>query len=389
MIKNVIILGAGASGLMCAIEAAGRNRSVVIIDHMKQMGNKIRVSGGGRCNFTNLHVSAENYCSFNSHFCRSALARFTPADFMAILDRQGIRYRERSEGQLFCVRTSEDILSMLRRETERLGVDFSLQTSVLKMRKKGEFFEVLTNKGGFMAESLVVATGGLSYPALGSTNLGYEIAREFGLKITRLRPGLVPLTFDKNIARQFCALSGTSLNVEISCNGMHAVGGMLFTHTGLSGPAILQASLYWEEGNSITINLLPGIDFQEFLTDHSQSRAQFATVLSSFLPKRLAQRWTELKDIAWPICQFSTRQIEHISHDVHNWKIRPVATEGFQKAEVTLGGIDTRELSSKTMETNKIPGLYFIGEVIDVTGQLGGYNLQWAWSSGYAAGQHA
>lgn len=307
---------------------------------------------------------------------------------MALLDRHHIRYHERFEGQLFCLRTAEDVLSMLQKEAAARNVDFSLATKVTKMRKK-EFFEILTDKGLFMAKSLIVATGGLSYPDLGATNLGYSIAREFGLKVTRLRPGLVPLTFDKNTARQFQDLSGTSLNVEISCNGSLAAGGMLITHTGLSGPAVLQASLYWEEGNSISVNLLPGTDFTGFLTDNSRSRAQFANILASFLPKRFALRWTELNNIARPLCHFNPGEIEHIVHNLQNWKIRPVGTAGFNKAEVTLGGIDTNELSSKTMESKKVPGLYFTGEVIDVTGQLGGYNLQWAWSSGYAAGQHA
>lgn len=388
MIKDVIILGAGASGLIAAIESARRKRSVLVIDHMKRIGNKIRVSGGGRCNFTNLHISAENYYSANSHFCKSALAQFTPADFMALLDRHHVRYHERSEGQLFCVKTSEDILSVLQKEAASRHVDFLLGSKVIKMRKN-ECFEVLTDQGHFMSESLIVATGGLSYPDLGATNLGYSIAREFGLKVTRLRPGLVPLTFDKNTALRFRDLSGTSLNVEVSCKGARVAGGMLMTHTGLSGPAILKASLYWEEGDSISINLLPGTDITGYLIDRSQSRAQMANILASFLPRRFAQRWTELNNIARPLCQFSQREIEQISHDLRNWELRPAGTAGFHKAEVTLGGVDTRELSSKTMESKKVPGLFFAGEVIDVTGQLGGFNLQWAWSSGYAAGQHA
>lgn len=388
MIKDVIILGAGASGLIAAIESARRKRSVLVIDHMKRIGNKIRVSGGGRCNFTNLHISAENYCSANSHFCKSALAQFTPADFMTLLDRHHVRYHERSEGQLFCVKTSEDILSVLQKEAASRHVDFLLGTKVIKMRKK-ECFEVLTDQGPFMSESLIVATGGLSYPDLGATNLGYSIAREFGLMVTRLRPGLVPLIFDKNTALRFRDLSGTSLNVEVSCKGARVAGGMLMTHTGLSGPAILKASLYWEEGDSISINLLPGTDITGYLIDRSQSRAQMANILASFLPRRFALRWTELNNIARPVCQFSQREIEQISHNLRNWELRPAGTAGFHKAEVTLGGVDTRELSSKTMESRKVPGLYFTGEVIDVTGQLGGFNLQWAWSSGYAAGQHA
>lgn len=388
MITDVIILGAGASGLIAAIESARRNRSVLVIDHMKRIGSKIRVSGGGRCNFTNLQVSAENYCSRNSHFCKSALARFTPADFMALLDRHHIRYHEKSEGQLFCVRTSEDILSVLQAEAASRHIEFLLGAKVTKMRKK-ELFEILTDRGLFMARSLVVATGGLSYPDLGATNLGYSIAREFGLKVTRLRPGLVPLVFDKNSARRFQDLSGTSLHVEISCNGALVTGGMLITHTGLSGPAVLKASLYWEEGDSISVNLLPGTDLAGFLSEHSLSRAQFANILSSFLPKRFALRWTEMNKLARPLCQFSPGEREQIAHDLHNWEIRPAGTAGFNKAEVTLGGVDTSELSSKTMESKKVSGLYFTGEVIDVTGQLGGYNLQWAWSSGFAAGQHA
>jgi len=388
MNKDVIILGAGASGLIAAIEAARRKRSVLVIEHMKRIGNKIRVSGGGRCNFTNLHVSAENYCSSNSHFCKSALAQFTPADFMALLDRHHIRYHERSDGQLFCVRTSEDILSVLQREAVSQGVVFLLGTKVNKMRKK-EFFEIMSDRGPFVSESLIVATGGLSYPDLGATNLGYSIAREFGLKVTRLRPGLVPLTFDKNTADQFRDLSGTSLNVEISCRGIRVTGGMLITHTGLSGPAVLQASLYWEEGDRISVNLLPDTDVSGFLTDNCRSRAQLANLLASVLPKRFALRWTEMNNISRPLCQFSTGEIERIAEDLQNWKITPAGTAGFSKAEVTLGGVDTRELSSKTMESIKVPGLYFTGEVLDVTGQLGGYNLQWAWSSGFAAGQHA
>ncbi|MBA4371315.1 MAG: aminoacetone oxidase family FAD-binding enzyme [Thermodesulfovibrio sp.] len=388
MNKEVIILGAGASGLIAAIESARRKRSVLVIDHMKRIGNKIRISGGGRCNFTNLHVTAENYISLNSHFCKSALTQFTPADFMALLDRHHIRYGERSEGQLFCIRTAEDIISALQKEATAGGVDFSLGTVIKKMRKQ-KTFELVTDKGLFTADSVIVATGGLSYPDIGATNLGYTIAKEFGLKVTRLRPGLVPLLFDKNTARQFQDLSGTSLNVEISCKGIRVSGGMLMTHTGLSGPAVLQASLYWEEGESIAINLLPETDLLGFLTDHSQSRAQLANVLASFLPKRFAQRWTEMNDLARPLCQFSPREIGHIAHNLQNWEIRPAGTAGFSKAEVTLGGVDTGELSSKTMESKKVPGLYFIGEVIDVTGQLGGFNLQWAWSSGYAAGQHA
>lgn len=388
MNKDVIIVGAGASGLMAAGEVARRGRSVLVIDHMKRTGSKIRISGGGRCNFTNLRVSAENYLSQNRHFCKSALAQFTPEDFIALLDRHQVRYAEKAEGQLFCRRTADDIVAALQHEVTGRGVEFALGTAIKKLRKQ-KVFEILTDGGLFTAEALVVATGGLSYPELGATNLGYAIAKEFGLKVTRLRPGLVPLLFDKNTAAQFQDLSGTSLQVGISCGGADIEGGLLITHTGLSGPAILQASLYWEEGSSLSVNLLPGIESAGFLSEHSQSRAQFANTLAAYLPRRFAQRWVELHTLNRPCCQFNLTELEHIIHGLQNWKVTPAGTAGFGKAEVTLGGIDTTELSSKTMESKKVPGLYFIGEVLDVTGQLGGYNLQWAWSSGYAAGQHA
>lgn len=388
MLSDVVIIGAGASGMICAIEAARRGRKVLVIDHMKDIGSKIRISGGGRCNFTNLAVSAENYLSSNADFCRSALSRFTPGDFMSLLDRYRIKYREKSEGQLFCVNTSGDILNVLRKEAGVAGVGLLLQARVSKLRKK-RFFEIMTDKGSFMAESLVVATGGLSYQALGASGLGYSIAREFGLRVTRLRPGLVPLRFDRNTARQFRDLSGTSLVAGIACRGTRISGSMLFTHTGLSGPVILQASLYWEEGDPLSIDLLPGINVEEFLGDRRHSRAQLAKVLATLLPKKLAVLWTKLRCIEHPVCRFSPREFEAIACGLHDWRVIPAGTEGYEKAEVTVGGVDTSELSSKTMEARKVAGLYFIGEVLDVTGQLGGYNLQWAWSSGFAAGQYA
>jgi len=388
MKKNVLIIGAGASGLLCATEAARRGRSVLVIDHMKAPGNKILVSGGGRCNFTNLSVTQENYVSGNRHFCRSALAQFRPEDFLTLLARHNIAYREKSDGQLFCRRSSQDVLTALKKDAGMLGVDMSLSTTVKKVRKNG-LFEVLTSRGVISAESLVVATGGLSFPELGASGLGYAIAKEFGLEVNEMRPGLVPLKLDKKTSEQFGVLSGTSLDVEVSCGKARFSGSMLITHTGLSGPPVLQISLYWREGDVITVNLLPGMDALHYLLDRHGSKALVPNLLSEFLPKRFINQWAVHKDIARPLCQLTHADIKRLAYDLHNWRLRPAGTEGYSRAEVTVGGVDCNGLSSRTMEAKKVPGLFFIGEVIDVTGQLGGYNLQWAWSSGFVAGQYA
>ncbi len=383
-----MIIGAGASGIICAIEAARRGRSVLVIDHMDSIGSKIRISGGGRCNFSNLHVSSGNYHSNNRDFCRSALAQFRPSDFTELLDRYHIGYREKTDGQLFCTGSSADILNVLKLETSRLGVSFSLRTTVRGLRRDHSM-EVLTDRGSYRAASVVVATGGLSYPGLGATGLGHVIARQFGIKVTRLRPGLVPLTFDRKNAGRYSDLSGASLPVEIICRGHRTSGSMLFTHGGLSGPAILRASLSWEPGDDLAINLVPDLDMHVFFQERHHSKILLSNLLSSLLPKRFAHRWVELESVDQPLCRFGHKELLQIAARLHDWRLRPSATGGYEKAEVTVGGVDTSELSSKTMEAKSVPGLYFTGEVIDVTGDLGGYNLQWAWSSGFVAGHHA
>ena len=388
---NVIIIGAGASGLLCAIEAGKRKRQVVVLDHAKRIANKIRISGGGHCNFTNSNVTRENYRSDNPDFCRSALSRFTPHDFIRLIRRHGVKYRDKGDGQLFCEGSSAGIIRMLEKECERVGVEIRLNCRISEIKldeKKGGRFHVITNTGTIESGSLVVATGGLSYPELGASDTGYRIARQFGLRLTPVRPALVPLTFGLADQKRFAELSGISFHGVVSCHGTEFQGDVLFTHRGLSGPAILQISSYWNSGDDIVINLLPGREIHRLLMARRGSRMELRTLLSGFLPKRIAQIWCDLYAPSRPVNQYSDREIEEIAHQLRHWTIRPAGTEGYRKAEVTLGGVDTDELSSKTMEARKVPGLYFIGEVLDVTGQLGGYNLHWAWASGYTAGQY-
>ena len=388
---DVIIIGAGASGLLCAIEAGKRKRPVMVLDHAKRIGNKIRISGGGRCNFTNINVTHENYLSDNPDFCRSALSRFTPHDFIRLIRRHGVKYHEKEDGQLFCEGSSSGIIQMLQKECERVGVEIRLNCRISEIKlgeKKGGRFHVITNTGTMESSSLVVATGGVSYPELGASETGYRIARQFGLRMTPVRPALVPLIFSPMDQKRFAELSGISFHGVVSCHGTEFQGDVLFTHRGLSGPAILQISSYWDKGADITINLLPGREVYRLLMARQGSRMELRTLLSSFLPKRIAQIWCDLYIPSRPVNQYSDREIEKIAHQLRHWTIRPAGTEGYRKAEVTLGGVDTDELSSKTMEARKVPGLYFIGEVVDVTGQLGGYNLHWAWASGYTAGQY-
>ncbi|MHB8880035.1 MAG: BaiN/RdsA family NAD(P)/FAD-dependent oxidoreductase [Thermodesulfovibrionales bacterium] len=388
MKKDVIIIGAGASGLVCAAVAARRKRSVLVLEHMKRCAGKIRVSGGGRCNFTNLHAGPENYCSENSHFSRSALSQFRPSDFIALLEQHGIRYREKEDGQLFCEKSSEEIIGMLQQECTGAGAEILLPAHILCVdRKHG--FEVLTDRGRFTADSLVVATGGLSYPTLGATGLGYAIAKKFGIGVTSLRPGLVPFEFRQADLRVFGQLSGLSLTATIVCGKRSFTGSILFTHRGISGPAVLQSSLYWNKGESIVIDLLPGTDLREYVIARRSSAMTVANALAEFLPRRFIRTLLEPQMAAKPLSQLSNKELQTLSERVHRWRLEPKDTEGYQKAEVTLGGIDTQELSSKTMEAKKVPGLFFAGEVIDVTGHLGGFNLQWAWSSGYVAGSYA
>lgn len=386
--KDVIIIGAGASGLMCALEAGKRGRSVVVLDHGDKPGRKILVSGGGHCNFTNIYGNYENYLSDNPGFCRSALSRFSPQDIISMAERHGIQYYEKENGQMFCKGSSREIAGMFKKECAEAGVDIILNCCISGIKKEKNFI-LSTTKGMFESESLVIASGGLSYTAIGATDFGYRLAEQFGLKTGMLKPGLVPLVFNTADLKQYRDLSGISVDTIVSCNKKHFRGNILFTHRGLSGPAILQASLYWNKGDDISIDLLPDTDIYKLFIEYKQTRSEMHNLLSGCLPKRLSQKWCETYTRSKPVCQYTDKELKNMAEQLHNWTIRPAGTEGYIKAEVTLGGIDTGELSSKTMESKKIPGLYFIGEVVDVTGQLGGYNLQWAWSSGYAAGQFA
>ena len=388
MKKDIIVIGAGASGFMSAIEAGKRGRSVLLLDHGERPGQKIRVSGGGRCNFTNIHMVPEKYLSGNPHFCKSALSRFTPQDFTRMLESYGVPFYEKEKGQLFCRKSSLDVLRVLQEEAAKAGVEIRLRCRVTDATRK-VLFRVMTNQGVFESESLVVATGGLSFPDLGASGIGYHIARRFGLKVTTLRPGLVPFAGNRNDMKIFATLSGISLPVKVRCRERVFQGEMLFTHQGLSGPVILQASSYWKPGEALQIDLLPDADAMELFRAREGSRIEMHNFLSEVFPKRFARVWCELSVHSKPLCQYAGRELMEMAGQLHNWQIRPQGTQGYEKAEVTVGGVDTDELSSKTMESRKVPGLYFVGEVVDVTGQLGGYNLHWAWASGYAAGQYA
>jgi len=386
--KDVVIIGAGAAGLMCSIEAGKRNRSVLVLDHMGSIGKKVRVSGGGRCNFTNIYLRPENYLSANSHFCKSALSRFTPNDFIGMVEKHGIAYHEKENGQLFCRDTSADIVRMLSAECRNAGVAIRVNCRIGSIAK-ADHFRISTDSGRIDAAALVIATGGLSYPALGATDMGFRTARRFGLKITQLKPALVPFLFSRHDQKRFDALSGVSFHAEVNCKGRRFRGEVLFTHRGLSGPAILQVSSYWDCGEEIAIDLMPEKDAYALLNSERKSRIELSNLLSEYLPRRFSRTWCELYAPSRPLCQYTERELKDIAYQVHHWTIRPEGTEGYGNAEVTAGGVDTEELSSKTMETKKVPGLYFAGEVVDVTGQLGGYNLQWAWASGFVAGQYA
>jgi len=384
---DVIIIGAGAAGLMCAIEAGKRGRSVIVLEHNARIGEKIRISGGGRCNFTNVSADYSNFISQNPHFCKSAFARYTPHDFIAFVERSGIAYHEKKLGQLFCDESSRQIIDALQRECDDAEVDVWTNCSVHDVRKK-EQFTVRTNRGMLRSSSLVIATGGLSIPKLGASNFGYEIAQQFGVKITDVKPGLVPFIFDENDSKLFKELSGVSVDALVKCNGVEFRENILFTHKGLSGPAILQISSYWNDSNPIIINLLPENDAYALFTELHTTSQHVGTVLQQFLPKRFAQKWCDIHQLSKPLRYYSSKELQQIADGLHHWKIIPQGTEGYEKAEVTAGGVDTDELSSKTMEVKKVPGLYFIGEVVDVTGWLGGYNFQWAWASGFVAGQY-
>jgi predicted Rossmann fold flavoprotein len=386
MSLDVIVIGGGAAGLMCAIEAGRRGRSVLVIEHNERVGRKIEISGGGRCNFTNTGTTHADFLSANPHFAKSALARYTPADFVALVERHRIPYHEKKLGQLFCDESSRRIIEMLLRECDAARVEVRTACRVLEIQRDA-LFVLKTSRGTFEAESVVIATGGLSIPKLGATDFGYRIARQFGLKIIQPAPALVPLTLAARDLASFKELSGVSVPALVRCDGAEFAENFLVTHRGLSGPAILQISSYWTRGESLSVDLLHGTDALELFNSKRESGIELATLLGHHLPKRFAQVWCEMYAPSKPLKNFSDAELERVAARLHEWGIMPAGTEGFQKAEVTKGGVDTSELSSKTLEARRAPGLYFIGEVVDVTGHLGGYNFQWAWASGHAAGQ--
>jgi predicted Rossmann fold flavoprotein len=385
---DVVILGAGAAGLMCAIEAGRRGRRVVLLDHAERVGKKILISGGGRCNFTNIYCRAENFLSENPHFAKSALARFTPSDFIALIEKHGIRYHEKTLGQLFCDRSAHEVVTMLERECADAGVSIIVGARITSVVRDGHF-RVETAETLFEAESLVVATGGLSIPKMGATAFGYSLAEQFGQRIVECRPGLVPLVFSADDREQWCDLAGVSTEIiaasETQLPRSSFQEKMLITHRGLSGPAILQVSSYWRPGETVAINLAPDIKVMTPLLARNARRDAAAAILAirAVLPARMAERWIALH----PPSNWTNASLEAMEQELHAWRIMPAGTEGYAKAEVTAGGVDTAELNAKTMQSRKVPGLYFIGEVVDVTGWLGGYNFQWAWASGFSAGQ--
>jgi hypothetical protein len=380
---DAIVLGAGAAGLLCAIEAGKRGRRVAVLERSERAGKKILISGGGRCNFTNIHCRPENFLSANPHFAKSALARFTPVDFIALVEKHRIPYHEKTLGQLFCDRTARDITNMLESECRAAGVQVFLNTNVREVRRTTEFI-LRAQSAEFRAPSLVVATGGLSIPKMGATSFGYDLARQFGVKIQEPRPGLVPLLFQPKDRANYCDLAGVSADVIVSTGHQSFRESLLITHKGLSGPAILQSSSYWDGGKPVWIDLAPDRDVTATLRESNTRNIGAArAALQGILPNRFAARWLELHaPKTW-----TNPALAELEHDIHEWTLTPAGTEGYEKAEVTAGGVDTDELSGKTMECRKVRGLFFIGEVVDVTGHLGGFNFQWAWASGAAAGR--
>ena len=387
---DVVVLGAGAAGMMCAIEAGKRGRRVVLLDHAERVGKKILISGGGRCNFTNIHTRPENFLSENSHFAKSALARYTPSDIIAMVEKHGISYHEKTLGQLFCDRSAHEIVTMLERECADAGVRIVIGTKVISVSRK-EHFQIQTSNEVFESESLVVATGGLSIPKMGATGFGYTLAEQFGLKIVECRPGLVPLVFSAEDREGWCDLAGVSAEVIVVAGVRPQQGSfrekMLVTHRGLSGPAILQASSYWLPGGAVSVDLAPSVEVLAPLLMPNERRDSLAALnlIRTVLPARMAERWVAThKPKGW-----TNASLAVMEQDLHAWRLTPAGTEGYAKAEVTVGGVDTAELDAKTMQSRRVRGLYFIGEVVDVTGWLGGYNFQWAWASGVSAGQSA
>jgi predicted Rossmann fold flavoprotein len=380
---DVIILGGGAAGLMCAIEAGKRGRRAAVLERAGRIGKKILISGGGRCNFTNLHCQPENFISANPHFAKSALAAYTPADFIRLVEKHGIRYHEKTLGQLFCDGSAQQILSMLEAECSRVGARILTNVAAESVAHHDDF-TIRADENEFHAPALVVATGGLSIPKMGATSFGYELAKQFGLQINDTRPALVPLLLNSEDRQHYCDLTGVSAEVVAATGKQRFREKMLFTHRGLSGPAILQISSYWKPSTSVTIDLAPGYDFTAPIRNGaSRDLPTLKAALRAILPQRLADRWLDLH----PPAAWTNHALAELDRQAHNWTVTPECTDGYDKAEVTAGGVDTNELSSKTMESRKIPGLYFIGEVVDVTGHLGGFNFQWAWASGFCAGQ--
>lgn len=388
MKKDVVIIGAGAAGLFCAVECGKRGRSVVLLDHTGTIGNKIRISGGGACNFTNRLSDETHFISSNPHFVRSALARFSPQDMVTLLERHKIRMVERKWGQLFTRDGAEWVVKMFRDECARANVEIRLLCRIDAV-SKGELFEVASSQGRFESGSLVIATGGLAMPKIGATPLGYQLARQFGMNVIEPVPALVPLLWSENDRKIFGDLSGLAFDAIVKCGRHRYRENILFTHRGLSGPAVLQISLHWKEGQAISVDLFPERDIYQDMMIHRTERTEMSTFLSSFLPKRFAKKWCERHFPSKPMNRTSEKEFRSAAERLHDWRVTPRKKDGYGAAEVTGGGVDTDEVSSKTMESKKVPGLFFAGEVLDVTGELGGYNLQWAWSSGWAAGQFA
>ena len=387
---DVVIIGAGAAGMMCAIAAGARGKKVLLLDHAKAVGEKIRISGGGRCNFTNIHTSEKNFISKNPHFCVSALKRFTASDFISLIKKHEIAFHEKTLGQLFCDFSSKQIIEMLLKECADVGVEIILEKKVSEIKKIENIFEIKFEEELAQAQSLVIATGGPSIPKMGATTFGYDIARHFKLKIIQPRPALVPFTFEEKLLNKTKILSGVSVDAEVSFREVKFREAILFTHRGISGPAILQISSYFQNGEKIIINFAPKIDVFLWLQEERKNKPkqEIQNILAQILPKSLVSFILEELGFYGFLADFSNQKLKEVANFINSWTVIPSGTEGFAKAEVTIGGVDTDEISSKTFEAKKVKGLFFIGEVLDVTGWLGGYNFQWAWASGKAAGEY-
>jgi predicted Rossmann fold flavoprotein len=389
--RDVVIIGAGAAGMMCAVEAGKRGRRVLVLDHARAPGEKIRISGGGRCNFTNIHAGPKNFLSANPHFAKSALARYTPRDFLDLVEKHGIAWHEKTLGQLFCDTSAKDIIAMLLAEMKAVGAELRLSTAVSDIEHNGAAFRVVTDQGTIEAASLVIATGGKSIPKMGATGFAYRIAEQFGLPLVETRPGLVPLMLDPATLAAHEGLPGVAVDVVARHGKTEFREAALFTHRGLSGPAILQISSYWREGEEIALQIRPDVDFAAVIAAarRGNGRQAVQTVLAEHMPRKLAQLVAADLGIDGPLAELPARRTEALVARLRDWRLRPPGSEGYRTAEVTLGGVDTSALDSRTMAAKAVPGLYFIGEAVDVTGWLGGYNFQWAWASGHAAGQAA